>query len=82
MSTPEMIIQRAQATGDRRSAVYWRGALDALRFRLQGGRIQCPYEAGSVEFDAYFAGNERGHHLWRVEQSREFALALTAQVAA
>lgn len=65
MNTPEQIIASAQAHGDRRSAVYWRGALDVLRFRLEGVRIQCPFKAGTVEFDAYFSGNDRGHALWR-----------------
>lgn len=64
MNTPELVITAAQARGDRRSAVYWRGALDVLRFRLEGERIQCPYKAGTVEFDAYFSGNDRGHLLW------------------
>lgn len=34
MSTPEQIIASPQANGDRRSAVYWRGALDVLRSTL------------------------------------------------
>lgn len=73
MTTPEQIIASAQAQGDRRSSVYWRGALDVLRYRLEGVRIHCPYKAGSVEFDAYFSGNDRGFALWRQWQERRGA---------
>lgn len=72
MSTPERIIEDARQCGSRRSAEYWRGALDALRFRLCAAPIACPYPEGSVQFDAYFAGNERGHALWRDQQSSAF----------
>ncbi len=65
MTTPEDVLSAAQALGNRRSAEYWRGALDVLRFRMLGAQIQCPYREGSSQFDAYFAGNERGHQMWR-----------------
>lgn len=69
MNTPEQVIATARVRGTRRSAEYWQGALDVLRYRMQGIRIVCPYREGSVQFDAYFAGNDRGHHqLWREQQ--------------
>lgn len=65
MNTPEAIVDAAKRYGDKRSAEYWRGALDVLRFRMHAERIQCPYREGTVQFDAYFSGNDRGHVLWR-----------------
>lgn len=81
VSAPEQVIAAARQSGNKRSAEYWRGALDALRFRMLGDPIRCPYREGSVEFDAYFAGNERGHHLWRDLQSGELALGRTSGAA-
>lgn len=76
-NTPEAIIEAAKRHGDKRSAEYWRGALDVLRFRMQAARIQCPYREGTVQFDAYFAGNDRGHALWR-ERVKKFARGVAA----
>ncbi|KAB2970109.1 helix-turn-helix transcriptional regulator [Zoogloea sp.] len=64
--SPEAIADKVLAVGDKRSAAYRRGLLDVLAFRLDGTHIQCPYQPGSPEFDAYFAGNERGHFQWRL----------------
>lgn len=64
--SPEVIADKVLAIGDKRSAAYRRGLIDVLAFRLEGKRIHCPYEAGTSEFDAYFAGNERGHFQWRL----------------
>jgi hypothetical protein len=65
MKTPEQIVDHAVSVGNRCSAEYRRGMLDVLRFRLEGVRIECPYHQGTAQFDAYFAGNNRGHGLWR-----------------
>lgn len=64
--SPEVIADKVLGIGDKRSAAYRRGLVDVLAFRLEGTRIHCPYEAGEPEFDAYFAGNERGHFQWRL----------------
>jgi transcriptional regulator with XRE-family HTH domain len=64
--SPEAIADKVLAIGDKRSAAYRRGLIDVLAFRLDGMRIQCPYQPGTPEFDAYFAGNERGHFQWRL----------------
>lgn len=68
MKTPEQIVADAKQVGDRRSAEYWRGVLDVLRYRVHGERIECPYQEGTVQFDAYFAGNDRGHALMRMQR--------------
>ena len=65
MNTPEQIVDKALSVGDRRSAEYRRGMLDVLRYRLEGAPILCPFSEGSAQFDAYFAGNDRGHCVWR-----------------
>lgn len=65
MSHAEVIVDTALAHGDKRSAVYRQGAVDVLLFKLKGRRIQAPYRAGTVEFDAYFSGNDRGWSIWR-----------------
>lgn len=64
--SPEAIADKVLAIGDKRSAAYRRGLIDVLAFRLDGTHIKCPYQPGSPEFDAYFAGNERGHFEWRL----------------
>ena len=64
-ATPEAIADAALAHGDKRRREYRAGQLDVLRFKLQGIRIECPYRAGSTQFDAYFAGNDRGFVVWR-----------------
>ncbi len=64
--SPDAIADKVLAIGDKRSAAYRRGLIDVLAFRLDGNRIQCPYQPGTPEFDAYFAGNERGHFQWRL----------------
>lgn len=65
MDTPEQIVEAAKAHGSKRSVEYWRGALDVLRFHVEGVRIDCPFREGTVQFDAYFSGNHCGHALWR-----------------
>ena len=64
--SPAQIADKVLAVGGKRSAEYRRGLVDVLAFRLEGARIQCPYQAGTPEFDAYFAGNDRGHFQWRL----------------
>lgn len=65
MSRAQALVDDALTHGDKRSAVYRQGAVDVLLLKLEGHRIQCPYRAGSVEFDAYFSGNDRGFAIWR-----------------
>ncbi len=64
--SPEAIADKVLAHGDKRSQEYRLGMIDVLRFRLHGKRIHCPYTAGTPQFDAYFAGNDRGHFQWRL----------------
>jgi len=70
--TPETIAAAALRHGTPRSAEYRAGLLDVLMFKMRGERIQCPYRPGSAQFDAYFAGNDRGFAVYRayLEQQR------------
>lgn len=65
MSRAEALVDATLAHGDKRSAVYRQGAVDVLRLKLEGRHILVPYRAGTVEFDAYFSGNDRGWAIWR-----------------
>ena len=71
MTTPEQIVDSVLAIGTKRSTEYRRGILDVLRFRLVGDPIQCPYRESTPQFDAYFAGSDRGHAVWRTLQEAE-----------
>lgn len=67
--TVEEMVDAELASGSPRSIEYRIGMLDVLRYRLEGIRIPKLYELGTAQSDAYFAGNERGHVLWRQRQS-------------
>lgn len=54
---------------DPRSAAYKLGVRAALQFRIEGRRIERPYVVGSAECDAYFAGVQEGHAVWRRAQA-------------
>lgn len=50
---------------DQRSSQYKAGARAALVFRTEETPIPQPYPAGSAEADAFSAGIEEGHAIWR-----------------
>src|SRR5471032_2203966 len=50
---------------DPRSPEYKAGARAALDFRANAVRIPHPYTAGSAADDAYHAGIQEGHVIWR-----------------
>jgi len=54
-----------------RSDAYKAGVLAALRFRLEGARIICPYANGTAESDAYYAGIDEGHRRAREAMAEE-----------
>jgi len=66
--SPEELVAKAIEHGDPRSPEYQAGMLDVLRFRINGVPIPQRYTRATIataQADAYFAGNERGHRLWR-----------------
>ena len=60
-------VDKRLAIGDPRSPEYRNGMLDAYAFRELRIPIPkpCRYRPGTAQNDAYYAGNERGHALWR-----------------
>lgn len=54
---------------DPRSAAYKAGVLAALKFRIEGRRIPKLYDPASAEDDAYYAGVQEGHAVWRKAQA-------------
>jgi hypothetical protein len=56
------------STRDPRSAAYKAGVLDTLTFKESGAELKHPFEPGTAESDAWIAGNQEGHSLWRDSQ--------------
>jgi hypothetical protein len=50
---------------DPRSVEYQQGVIAALRYRINQAAIIRPYTAGTARADAWFAGVDEGHRLWR-----------------
>lgn len=48
-----------------RSVEYREGCRAALEYRILARRMRAPYPTGSCEADAWFAGAEEGHAIWR-----------------
>lgn len=47
---------------DARSREYKSGVLAALQFRLgEVKKLRCPFDAGTAQADAWFAGTDEGH---------------------
>lgn len=70
MTTIAQMIDAALANGTPCSREYRQGAEDVLRFKFGGQPIRCPFQPGTAQFDAYFAGNVRGHTIYREEAQR------------
>jgi hypothetical protein len=67
MTTPtaQQVFDKAFQPGRAlRSDAYKQGVIACLRVRLDGAKYAgCPYEEGSAESDAYFAGVSEGREL-------------------
>lgn len=51
-----------------RSREYKQGVMAVLMNRCAQVEPVCPYSPGSVESDAWYAGTEEGHSVWRAHQ--------------
>lgn len=68
----ERLAAASLRLGDPRSPEYRAGCVEWLAARLTrhalggepGGMAPCPYALGTAAADAYFAGVERGRHVW------------------
>jgi len=60
---------------DPRSNAYKQGVRAALQFRIEGRRIPKLYDPASAEDDAFHAGTQEGHALWRKAQAEKAGAA-------
>lgn len=61
----EKLADKLLEHGDKRSAVYREGMITCLKRRIEGIHLVVSYAEGTLEFDAYYAGSQRGYHEWR-----------------
>lgn len=71
MTTIAQLVDTSLKHSTPRSPEYRRGIEDVLRLKFGGQPIQCPFQPGTAQFDAYFAGNDRGHAIYRAEAQRQ-----------
>lgn len=71
MTSIAQIVDTAMKHGTPRSREYRQGAEDVLRLKMGRQPIRCPYRPGTAQFDAYFAGNNLGHAIYRAEAQRQ-----------
>ena len=50
---------------DPRSNEYTDGCRALLERKVNGTPLKCPYRKGTVQADAWFAGTDEGHSIWR-----------------
>ena len=65
LSAEDLFIAAFKTQRDARSNEYKHGVHRALRFRINGEDILCPYLEGTAASDAYYAGTQEGHAIWR-----------------
>jgi len=65
--TVDELMKRAfdDAIRDPRSAEYKAGVRSILSLHLGGVARPFPYRLGTTEADAYLAGQDEGHRIWR-----------------
>lgn len=69
MSTAlRLFVKAFNGPRDPRSPEYKAGVLSALQYRFDGKKTKSPYAPGTVQFDAWNAGLNEGHSLWRNHQ--------------
>ena len=67
------------AARDPRSPEYQAGARAALVFRATAASTRCPYLPGTAQADAFYAGIDEGHLIWRAHQGSASAPAKAGQ---
>ena len=72
MTIAKQLYDRAfHPTREPRSKSYQAGVLDTLNFKESGTELNHPFEPGTAEADAWFAGNTEGHSLWCEYQEQQ-----------
>lgn len=61
----ELMTQAFSVPRDPRSAEYKAGVRAVLDYRLHGKQMSLPFRIGTAAADAYFAGTDEGHRIWR-----------------
>lgn len=64
----DQLMQKAFAPElhrDPRSDEYKAGVRAALECRINSKKIACPYQIGTAQADAFFAGLDEAHRIWR-----------------
>lgn len=64
---------------DPRSSAYKRGAFEHWNLKLHGVKFAVPFEAGTAEFDAYFAGADEAANFLALEKIRALEHAENAE---
>ena len=71
----DLVEQLFRAAFDRprdpRSAEYKEGVRATLTYRINGDRVRCPYPPEAAQSDAWYAGADEGHRIWRAHLETE-----------
>ncbi|MEC5207417.1 hypothetical protein QF022_002373 [Vogesella perlucida] len=65
LSVDSLFTQAFSQPRDPRSESYKLGVRAALQYRIKGTRIVNPYPPASAQCDAFYAGTQEGHAIWR-----------------
>lgn len=71
MNLAEQVFEKAFEPGrgrEGKSEAFRAGVLQCLLARLEGHKLNCPYQTGSVEYDAFYAGVAEGRELSPIEE--------------
>lgn len=71
LTVDELMRRAFDVPRDPRSAEYKQGVRDTLIFRIEGDQMVLPYDIGTAQCDAYFAGREEGNLIWRALQEEQ-----------
>jgi hypothetical protein len=73
MTIANQLFNKAfHSTRDPRSEAYKAGVLDTLKFKESGQELKHPFDPGTAESDAWIAGNQEGHNIWRSEAEGDY----------
>jgi hypothetical protein len=74
MSTVDDLMHQAFGRPrDPRSDEYKAGCRDLLNYKIHGTPLTRPYPMGTAQADAYYAGTDEGHDVYKRHQERSAA---------
>ncbi|KLU21954.1 hypothetical protein EOS_32950 [Caballeronia mineralivorans PML1(12)] len=71
MNVDDLMRKAFAPARDPRSTEYKAGVRALLALRINGVKLVQPYEMGTVQADAFYAGIDEGHHIWRALREME-----------